>query len=308
MFSVGLNPTTAQPGLGQRLWRIVRLFAVVLVFLLVFIPFALGLVTTWALTRTFCDPGVTPDQVGMPDYERVAFEAGLNRPLQAYFVRGSNGATIIIPPALGTGAGNWRPEYIAMQRAGYNLLNIESRNCQGLPNTLGYAEADDVGAALAYLATRPDVDMNRIGIHGFSAAGAASLMAAARYPELKAVIATGGYHNFSDTLDAETGGTWYGALYSTGARLGYWLSTGQMLTVLNPIATIHQIAPRPILLVYGTHEPSLPGARLQQTAAGPNADLWVVEGASHGMYWAVAAQAFEQRMIAFLDTALGIHP
>jgi pimeloyl-ACP methyl ester carboxylesterase len=67
---------------------------------------------------------------------------------------------------------------------------------------------------------------------------------------------------------------------------------------------IGDITPRPILLIYGTEEASLSGALEQLAAAGDNAELWVVDGADHGDYLAVAPGDYEQRVIAFFDRAL----
>ncbi|MBZ0300799.1 MAG: prolyl oligopeptidase family serine peptidase [Anaerolineae bacterium] len=287
-----------------RVVRILRLFALVLVFLIVFVPFALGFATIWILTHTPCGGGRSPADVGMRDYEAVTFPAhDLGRDLHAYFVHGTNGITILIPPAVNTGAGSWREEYTVLNRHGYNLFNYDSRSCAGYANSLGYLEVDEVGDALDYLATRPDVDMNRIGIHGFSAGGATSIMAAARYPQIKAVIAMGGYHDFGQTVEAGTSTEWFAPLYHAGSLLGYRLATGVDMAVLSPVSVIGQIAPRPIQLIYGTREPSLAGAYQQWAAAGPSADLWVIEGAAHGGYWATAPEAFEQRVIAFLSRA-----
>lgn len=295
------------PERRRRIIRILGLFAIILALLLGGLPLLLGFMTTWALTHAPCSSGSVPSSVGMTDFEAISFYSpSLNKNVSGYFVHGTNGVTIILPPALNSGAGNWRQDYVVLNRFGYNLLNYESRNCVGQTNTLGYAEVDQVGDALNFLAARPDVDMNRIGIHGFSAAGATSIMAAARYTHLRAVVAMGGYHDFGATLDAETRGTWYGPLYAAGARAGYRAATGLDMAVLSPVSVIDQIAPRPILLIYGTNEPSLPGAYLKQEIAGSNAELWVVEGAGHGTYWDMGPAAFEQRVIPFLDSAFGV--
>ncbi|HLV34408.1 MAG TPA: alpha/beta fold hydrolase [Spirillospora sp.] len=295
------------PERRQRIFRILRLFAGMLVFLLLFVPFALGFVTIWALTNSPCGGGSTPASHGMNDYEAVAFASpAFSSDVQGYFVRGTNGATIVIPPALNAGAGSWRPEFTVLNRYGYNLFSYESRNCAGAANSLGYLEVEQVGDALNYLAARPDVDMTKIGIHGFSAGGATSIMAAARYPELKAVIAMGGYHDFGQIMDEATTSEWFAPLYRAGSRLGYRLATGEDMAVLRPVAAIGRIAPRPVLLIYGTREPSLAGAYEQQAAAGSNAVLWVIENATHGGYWTTAPEEFEQRVIAFLDAAFGI--
>jgi uncharacterized protein len=76
------------------------------------------------------------------------------------------------------------------------------------------------------------------------------------------------------------------------------------MSVLSPIRAIGQIAPRPILLIYGTDEPGLAGGRLQQAAAGSNAELWEVPGAGHGDYLAVAPGEYTQRVIAFMTNAM----
>ena len=78
------------------------------------------------------------------------------------------------------------------------------------------------------------------------------------------------------------------------------------MSVLSPVSVIGEIAPRPILLIYGTNEPALYGARLELAAAGPNAELWEVEGAVHGNYQYVAPEEFEQRVIAFYNRAFDI--
>jgi dipeptidyl aminopeptidase/acylaminoacyl peptidase len=148
--------------------------------------------------------------------------------------------------------------------------------------------------------------MNRIGISGFSTGGATSIMAGARYARIKAVIAEGGYYDFHKLIDDESERYWFGGLYAFGARLSYQLALGMPMTVLSPVSVIGQIAPRPVLLVYGTREPSLPGARKQLTVAGENAELWEVPNGTHGSYWIHAPEEYERRVIAFFDSALGV--
>jgi pimeloyl-ACP methyl ester carboxylesterase len=73
---------------------------------------------------------------------------------------------------------------------------------------------------------------------------------------------------------------------------------------LSPVDVIGDIAPRPILLIYGSQEISLPGGRRQKAAAGDNAKLWIVEGAGHGNYVDVASAEYERRVVTFFDEAL----
>jgi hypothetical protein len=91
-------------------------------------------------------------------------------------------------------------------------------------------------------------------------------------------------------------------------RLGYRLTTGDDLAVLSPIGAIGQIAPRPVLLIYGTNEPGLEGARQMEAAGGSNVVLWEVPGAGHGGYVSAAPEEYPRRVIAFLDAALEVEP
>lgn len=288
----------------QRIRRILRTFAVVMLFLLIFAPFALGFTTLWTLTHTPCGPDTPPSAAGISDYEAVSFYSpALDSDVRGYFVLGSKGVTVIVPPVMGSGRGSWLKEQVLLHEAGYSLFNYESRNCLGQANSLGYIEAIEVGDALDYLLSRPDVDPDQIAIFGFSAGGATATMAAARYPQLQAVIAMGGYHDFAETVDDVAETSYYRPIYYAGAALAYRLATGVDLSANNPMAVIDQIAPRPILLIYGTGEPALPGARLQLERAGENASLMVIEGATHGTYWQYDPEQFESGLIDFLESA-----
>ena len=300
--------------LRQRLTFVVRKVAIITIILLMLAPFGAGFGFIAFLTRPGCatppNANANPADWDMA-YEDVSFHSSeLNLPTPAYFIpaENPNGGTIIVVPTGPERRGDRIHEIAVYHRNGYHVLSFESRSCiADVPSSLGYREVPQVGDALAYLATRSDVTTERIAIHGFSAGGALSVMAGARYPELRAVVAEGGYHDFAEEIDDNAAHMGFlGDLYRVGTHFGYQLTTGDDLSVLSPISAIPQIAPRPILLVYGTNEPSLYGARLQQAAAGSNASLWEVPGATHGSYLADAPDEYEQIVIGFMDEAMGI--
>jgi pimeloyl-ACP methyl ester carboxylesterase len=254
-------------------------------------------------TETLADYGYEGEEVVLPA------RAGGN--FRGYFIPGPNGATVIIPP---TGSGGWDnqlPKAEMLLRHGYSVFVFESRRCanQG-PLSLGYEEVEEVADVLDYLQARPEVDANRIGIWGFSTAGATAVMAGARLPVLRAVIAEGGYGNFLEAGlspgKPEEGWFVYSflTLYRWSSILTYRLITGTNISALNPSGMISQIAPRPILLIYGSNEVSLPGGYQQKAAAGDNAELWIIPGATHGNYRQVAGEEYEERVIEFLEAAL----
>ncbi len=192
----------------RRYWlRLARLFVVALVAALVLFPFGLGVAMMWGLTHTPCPRTTFPGALGL-DYEEVDFQTPQGLTLQAYFLPGSNGATVLIAPTYTNNRGGDLEDAAILNRAGFNVLTFDSRVCQGASfHSLGYLEAEDAEAALRYLESRPEVDPNRISIHGFSSGGSTSLFTAARVPGIRAVSAKGGYHDFAEQLGVGRGGT-----------------------------------------------------------------------------------------------------
>lgn len=296
-------------GRRRRYWlRLLGLTVVALVAALLLLPFGLGVLLMWGLTHVGCAPGGTPDAYGLVA-ESIEFESPRGYTLGGFFLPGDgSGATVIVVPALANDRGGDLADAAVLNRAGFNVLTFDSPVCAGAAvHSLGYAEADDALAAYAYLTTRADVDPDRVSISGFSSAGSTSLFAAARQPALRAVSAKGGYHNLAEQLGLGQDHGVVHALIALGADVGYRLTTGLDVRQLSPLAVIDQITPRPILLIYGSREVSLPGARqmlARAEASGGDVTLWVVDGAGHGDYQQVAGAAYEQRLVAFHRAAL----
>jgi pimeloyl-ACP methyl ester carboxylesterase len=292
----------------QYWFRLVTFFIITLTLALLCLPIFLGAFSMLGLLYAPCTQNrQTPADYGF-SYEPVVIEARAGGSFRGYFVPGTNGAAIIMPPPFTSGRNVRLPEMEMLARHGYSVFDLESRRCAGMgPLSLGYKEVDDVGDVLDYLLSRPDVDPERIGVHGFSSAGATSIMAAARYPQLKAVVAEGGYGDFTENAlgsGRERGlNAWFLSLFRWASYVTYRLVTGLDINTLSPVSVIYKISPRPVLLIYGSKEVSLPGGRRQKTAAGDNAELWVVEGAGHGNYLRVAPEVYKKRIVAFFDKA-----
>jgi dienelactone hydrolase len=303
----------------RRYWvRLLRLALVAVLLTILAVPSGIGALAMWGLTHVGCfhgAPGASPASYGL-SYREVDIPTQLGGVFRGYFIPGTNGATIIAPPPITTDRSGMLYETAILARHGYNVLQYEARPCAGKgPGSLGYLEVDDVGDVLTFLKHNGaglKVDMNRLALHGFSSAGATSIMAAARYPEIQAVVAEGGYHDARTAMGIGAVQGLPDQLILFGARITYRLTTGFDLTVLSPLDAITKTPPRPIFLIYGSIEPSLPGAKAQLAAvraADPNApaDLWIVPGAWHGGYVSVAAAEYERRVVAFYDCALLAH-
>lgn len=287
--------------LRRRLLNIVLMVAITAVF----VPALLGVGSTILLVYPACDEhATTPADFGLV-YEDITLSARAGGEFRAFFIPGTNDATIIIAPTTTRGRGTRLNLAAMFANHGYAVVTFESRRCAHMgPISLGYKETDEVGDVLDYLLARGDINLDRIGITGFSSAGATSIMAAARFPEIAAVAAEGGYDDFAtSSISLGTGG-FLELIYKWSIAASYYVILGMNINKLSPLDMIPSIAPRPILLIYGSKETTLAGAYRQQAAAGDNAELWVVPDAFHGEYWRKAGDEYEQRLIAFFDRAL----
>lgn len=288
---------------SRRFWVLVVL-APVCAF--VTLPFGAGALTATGLVYAPCSGNDDPPSAAY-QWQAFTLSARAGGEFDGYFVHGSNGATIIFPPNYTAGRGSRLIEALPLVDAGYNVVVFESRRCAGMgPLSLGYEEVDEVADVLDYLATRDDIDLTRIGIHGFSSAGATAIMAAAKYPQLKAVIAVGNYADMNNILEENSGSMTPAlvALFREGLKATYRLLVGISIEKLSPISVIGQIAPRPILLIYGTEEPGVETSDDLLAQAGDAAELWIIEGEGHGGYRdredysAHAAAFFDQYLLS----------
>ena len=178
----------------RRRWLRLLIVAVIGVGLaLVVTPFGLGANTMWRLVHPGCNQDSrTPADYDLPSYRDIIIPGQNGSSYHGFFIIGTNGATIIVPPPYNSSRTGMMPEASLLAKDGFNILIFESRVCAGMSViSLGYNEIDDVGDVLTYLKQNPDklpVDMDKIAIHGFSSAGATATMATARYPEIHALL------------------------------------------------------------------------------------------------------------------------
>jgi len=303
----------------RRSPRRLLIFAIVVLFIaiigtVVLPPFSVGYQTMWATTRADCvEFGGTPADQGLA-YREIKIPARGGGQYRGFFIPGPLKAMILIPPTGPSGRTGSLREAGIVAKHGYAVLSWESRVCAGKPQSLGYREAEDVEDAYAYLQRNSDqlpVSLTHVGLFGFSTAGATVEMAAARNPQFTAVVAEGNYATPSDMATSTTSKprNLTEALLGLGIRAGYWTSTGEDLANLNPLGSIGQLAPRPVLLVYGSLELAAGADRLIDAyhAAGTNGQisLWVVQGAGHGGYIDQFGESvYAAHVLPFFDCAL----
>jgi len=200
----------------------------------------------------------------------------------------SRGPAVVLCHGIWTGRRECLPLALRFRAAGYNVLCFDFR-AHGLSDgrftSVGYRETNDVIGAVQYLKQRPEVDPARIGVIGFSMGAAATIQAAARCPDIAAVVADSAYATFVDAAKYS---------FSLVTRMPHFpvapiaLQCAKwMIHVdaeqLRPIDVIGRIAPRPILLTHGMLDEIVPvrhAYTLFKAAEEPK-ELWIVPGAHH---------------------------
>jgi dienelactone hydrolase len=131
------------------------------------------------VTRRLVDPAVRVTRVREQGLVGALYEPGDSGRHPAMLVlTGSGGG---IPPPAGPAGG--------LASRGYTVLALAYFNAEGLPATLSNVKLEYFGTALQWLAARPSVDPDRIGVLGASRGAELALLLGALYPRIHAVAA-----------------------------------------------------------------------------------------------------------------------
>ncbi len=244
------------------------------------------------------DLGAAPEDV------RLVTSDGVE--LAGSYVPSVNGAAVLVYP--GRGPSPSRRARLLVEH-GYGVLLVDQRGqgeSEGESMAVGWQDRHDVAAALAYLASRPDVAPGRIGGLGISVGGEALLQAAAESPILAAVVSDGaGVRSVREA--AAYGGARMvlsevpiNALFTAAASVLAGVGPPPALQDLVP-----RIAPRPVLFIHAGRGQG--GEDLNPTyfaAANEPKELWYLPEASHTGGINARPQEYEDRVVGFLDEAL----
>src|SRR5438105_10899340 len=123
----------------------------------------------------------------------VATAGGVD--LAGRFFPGRTRATIVLSHGYGGGQDEMLPVARALVRAGFSVFSYDLRGCGGSGGgvTFGAFEQRDLVSVVDYVASRPDVDAEKIGALGFSMGAATSIMAAANEPRIRALVDDSGW-------------------------------------------------------------------------------------------------------------------
>ena len=249
--------------------------------------------------------------------------------LHAWYIpaEGASRGTLILAHGIDGNASDMLPRAWFLARDHYDSLVIDLRahgRSAGNYATPGYMEARDILGSLSYL-RHGRHDGGPIAVFGHSYGAVAGLYAAAKTPDIAAVIADGAFISFEkmmrratillsqdpdrsyfDRLGLEVAGTRaaeWAVLPIYFLRTEVWPSPDRS----DLLSAIPSINPRPILFIAGQEDKICPpeNARLMyEVADSPNKILFIVPGAEHDETYAAAPQLYEETVVKFLQNAL----
>lgn len=195
--------------------------------------------------------------------------------------------------------------------AGMNVLMFDFRNSgesDGTVTTLGFHEVKDILGAVAWLkAERPEAS-HSVGLVGYSMGAVTSALAAAREPEVGAVVLDSPFADLAPYL-RENMPVWTGLpnvpfTWTIMALLPPLI--GLDMDVVSPLQVMPEIV-QDVLLIHTDGDDAIPVSNSEQLAAAGHPDrteLWVVPGPKHIGARSVDPEAYDRRVIEFFQRAL----
>jgi pimeloyl-ACP methyl ester carboxylesterase len=197
----------------------------------------------------------------------------------------------------------------ALRQAGYHVLLFSYRDCgqsdrNGRGLTYGYGESEDVDSAVRFL--RQVKGIQAIGVIGYSVGATSALRSAARNPHIGAIVAVAPFARPAEIWAANRPALLPPFVLAWMQRVVEWRK-GISLAAMDLTKLIHQIAPRPILLLHGSHDERIPLSQVQELfiAAGRPKALWVMHGDTHDSIRTHGLETHLTKVIRFFDRAFG---
>jgi fermentation-respiration switch protein FrsA (DUF1100 family) len=282
---------------------------------LVLVVSGLIVVMSYNQARRFVAPFRGPTYISPSDYglefETITLTSEDGLKLAAWYIPSRNRAAVIIQHGFGDSRqGILGPAKWLAQR-GYGVMMVDQRTrgmSEGDKFSFGKYEVRDIAAALQYVVGRPDVDSRRVGAWGFSIGGVVLLLHASQNQGIKAVVSDSAFASLQDEI--ETGVRKKAGLppfpFATLIQWFTELRLGMRASEVAPIQVIHSISPRPVFLLQGGRDTTVPvdsGQRLYDAAGEPR-QLWFEPELEHCEFWWARPKEYEKRVVAFFDQYL----
>jgi uncharacterized protein len=254
--------------------------------------------------------GETPSAVGLA-YEDASLRTADHVTLAAWYVPSSNRAAVILLHGAGSTRSNVLDEAVVLARAGFGVLMVDARGhgrSGGRAMDFGWHGDADIAAATAYLAHRPDVDPDRIGVVGLSMGGEEAIGASGSNALIRAVVAEGA------TARSAVDEAWLSDVYGLRGvfqeqleRVQDWV-TDPLTSASRPPSLRSAVESsqntRYLLITAGTIADESHAAAYIAGGAPDRVETWSVDGGGHTAGLQTAPDEWTERVITFLDDSL----
>lgn len=286
--------------------------------------FALVLLSSWIFSSQIMDPGPyrcedisrfvycgDPKEEFGFRFEDISYVTPDNFEISGWYIPATKGRKRAIVLVHGRGVDRHEMmRYVPpLHNAGFTLLLIDLRNCgksQKSFNSMGYYEKIDVISAVDFLVQKKRI--KTIGILGISLGAATSIMSMARDLRVQAGFFEAGYASLKEVV-TEQSVRRYGPIFifliPLVLRVFKW-RTGADEKEIVPLKDIATIAPRPIFIVHGTTDKTVPlqnGDRLFQAAKEPK-KIYIQKDGFHAGAWNLEPKKIEKLATDFFKKHL----
>ena len=227
-----------------------------------------------------------PGSLGIA-FEEVRFPTVRGKVLYGWWIASGAAAAPVVVLVHGWGRNVERMlPYVAMLHpAGFDLLAFDARH-HGSSDEDGFAAlpkfAEDIRAAVEFVAVRSPSAATRVGVLGLSVGGSAAILAASYDSRIVAAATVGAFADPSDAR-ATLGRHWW--LLAPGLPLAFRFAERRVGVRFRRIAPERVIgaARARFLLIHGADDVVVPvsHARRLAAAAGAAARTWVIPGRGH---------------------------
>lgn len=253
---------------------------------------------------------IPPSKFGLR-YEDVSFESMDGVRLRGWFIKGAGRLpTIIVCHGLGANRSDFTELASGLSRDGYNVLLFDFRGhgeSERRGSSFGYLEQKDLLGALKFVKTRSDVDIEKIGVYGFSMGGAVAILTAARGNEIKAVISDSSFTTLKEQGKRLFKGSLLPPILFFKPLVWMYEAVFHVdADEIAPIGKISEISPRGVMIIGGGADEQMPSSdamRLFAAAKEPK-EIWLIPGAVHGGTVYMAGDEYGKRVLRFLDSHL----
>ena len=254
-----------------------------------------------------------PDQFKLA-YETIDFSTADNLILKGWFipaVGGETEKTIILCHGWGVNRGDLLRDTHFLAEKGFNLFYFDFRasgESGGSLSSVGYLETRDFDAAYDFLKAHRQHAMERVAVFGASMGGSVAIFAAAKYPELKCLMAENTFLSYRRVIAnwswLRTKVPYYPLVPLTLAFVKMKLGADP-----EPFSPVHNIdrVKAPVMFINGDHDDIVPlhdAETLYGMCKAEKKQMWVITGASHGKCAEVGGEVYKNKVTQFFTENL----